>query len=425
MTTDTSTGRIAVVGGGVAGLTAAWLLNRRFSVDLYERNDYLGGHTCTATIDRGPDAGTVVDMGFIVMNNRNYPLFSKLLEQLQIKRAPSDMSFGYHCRDTGYSYCGTGFSGLFADRRNLLKSDHWRLLADIRRFNRDATAIAEADSQTGVTLDDVIKGGHYSDGFANHYLLAMGSAIWSSPPDEIRNFPAQAFINFFHHHGLLSLQNRPQWQFVRGGSHTYVKAMRATLSGAIHLSTPAVAIQRNDTGAIITRQDGTRSHYDAVVVATHANEALALLRDPSPDEKRLLGPWRYAPNEVVLHDDPSVMPPNRRAWASWNFARRSRHAGTGPATISYHMNRLQQLRTERPYFVSLNDSDAVRSERRHRSVTFSHPVYTAASMRTQADLPGLNRQRNTYFCGSYFGYGFHEDAVRSAVQVANAFGVTL
>lgn len=416
---------VAVIGGGVAGLTAAWLLQRKYRVDLYERNHYAGGHSCTIHIEDGPDEGTPVDMGFIVMNHRNYPMLTRILEQLGVSLGDSDMSFGYRCAETGYTYAGSGLGALFAQVGNLGNADHWRMLRDIVRFNRAASRDLRRGALNGDSLSRYLEKGRFGRPFADHYLLAMGSAIWSAPQDEVRDFPAAPFIRFFHNHGLLTLGDRPQWRYVRGGSQTYVQAMLKSLNGSLHLKAAPASVRRDADGVELRWSDGRTRRHDLVVLAAHADESLALLDDASNAEQRLLGAWRYVPNETVLHTEEAIMPENRRAWASWNFLRTGAGKNTQPVSVSYHMNRLQRLSTRHQYFVSLNLNDMIPEPRKIHSTVFTHPSYTLDSLATHEGLKTLNGRSNTYYCGSYFGYGFHEDAVRSAVDVADQLGVPL
>lgn len=417
--------RVAVVGSGVAGLTAAWLLQPKARVDLYDRNNYAGGHTCTIVIPDGPDAGCGVDMGFIVMNHKNYPLLTRLLSRLDVALGDSDMSFGYHCRTTGYVYSGSSLGGLFARGRNIVDPNHWGMLRDIFRFNRVATRELAEGTIADLTLGAYLEKGRYGRAFAWHYLLAMGSAIWSAPPTDVLEFPAEPFIQFFHNHGLLRLGDRPQWKFVKGGSQTYVRRMMKDFKGPVHLEAPVERLKREANGVVLTLKDGRQERYDRVVIAVHADEALKLLEDPSDEERNLLGQWKYQPNITTLHRDPAVMPVQKRAWASWNFARMDAGAGVKPVAVTYHMNRLQRLAASQPYFVTLNMEGVIDPKLCINTTVFTHPVYSFEAMATQPRLAALSGRSNTYYCGSYFGYGFHEDAVRSAVEVGRHFGVEL
>jgi predicted NAD/FAD-binding protein len=418
-------GRLAVIGAGVAGLTAAYILQRKHHVTLFEKNDYAGGHTHTVTVDKGPDAGLPVDTGFIVMNHRNYPLLTRLLGQLNVQLQDSDMSFAYHDQASGLQYCGSSLGGVFAQRRNLVRPSFIRMLREILRFYKEASADLQSGMPGDLSLGDYLARGRYQDGFIRHHVIPMGAAIWSTPCDRMMAFPALRFFQFLDNHGLLSLGERPQWKTVQGGSHTYVKRMLAGFAGDVILNSPVRQVSRRPDGAVVTLPDGQSMSFDAVVIAAHADEALALLADVSDEEKSLLGAWAYQPNDTVLHTDASVMPPLRRAWASWNYTRETDAGEGGPATLSYHMNHLQRLAAAREYFVTLNRRQPYPAGSVIARMVYGHPVYTAAAMATQTRLAALNGVRNTYFCGSYFGYGFHEDAVRSGVAVAQAFGLDL
>ncbi|MDJ0874177.1 MAG: FAD-dependent oxidoreductase [Desulfobacterales bacterium] len=416
---------VAVIGGGVSGITAAYLLQQRHRVSLYERNDYVGGHTHTVIIPDGPDAGTPVDTGFIVLNDRTYPLFNRLLQRLGVDIRPSDMSFSYHSLRSGYQYASRGLSALFAQRANLVNPAHLYMLTEILRFNRAARAGLKDGSLGDMTLGGFLRRMHMSRFFRTRYIIPMAAAIWSSPDDDIMDFPMATFARFFHNHGLLSVRDQPQWYYVRGGSHRYVKAFRDDFKGEIHTQRAISSLKRSDTGVDVRFMDGSRRRHDMAVVATHADEALALLEDPSAEEKHLLGAWRYSRNRVVLHTDVGWMPPQQRAWASWNYRRASIADDHTPIVLTYHMNRLQRLRTQQQYFVTLNPPEPIDPQATVDTFIYHHPMYTFSSMATQAELPRLNASRRTYYCGSYWGYGFHEDAVRAAVSVAAALGADL
>ncbi|UCF31132.1 MAG: FAD-dependent oxidoreductase [bacterium] len=416
--------RIGVIGGGVAGIVAAYLLQRDHEVTLFEANDYLGGHTRTIVLQEGPDAGTPVDTGFIVLNDRTYPLFTTFLGRLEVPTRPTEMSFSFHDRVSGLAYSGSGLSGLFTQRRNLFSPPFMRMLLGIRRFFRDAKRDLVRDAVPDTSLGDYLKG-RYPRETIDHYIIPMASAIWSTSSDDIDRFPAGHFLRFFENHGLLGVRHRPQWMTVVGGSHSYVKAFRASFGGRIRLGAPVKGIRREEESVSVRTAWGEVHRFDRVVVATHADDALDLLEDPSEDETRLLGPWRYQVNRTVLHTDTSVLPPERRAWSCWNYCREDAEGDQRPVSVSYSMNLLQGLDTVHHYCVSLNRRTPIREGSAIAGMVYRHPGYTFASMNTQRELPLLNGVRHTYYCGSYFGYGFHEDAVRSAVEVGRAFGVTL
>ena len=407
--------KIAVIGGGVAGIVAAYLLQNDHQVTLFEQHDYLGGHTHTVTIEEGPDAGTGVDTGFIVFNEATYPLFIAFLDQLGVASRATEMSFGFHCRETGFTYAGNNLNGVFSQRANLVSPRFWRFLLEIGRFCRQAEADLAGDADLG-TLADYLARHRFQPFMADHYLAPMAAAIWSTPAGRVTAFPARSFLRFFKNHGLLDLRHRPRWRTVSGGSHSYVRAFRDRFRGAIRLDSPVQQVRRADDGVELAFADRSAERFDAVVVAAHADQALRLLADPSADESRLLGAWRYELNTTVLHTDTSVLPPVERAWACWNFRRERGDQGERPVYVTYSMNLLQGLTTRRHYLVTLNRPGGYDEGQVLARMDYHHPLYTDASMATQAALPSLNGVRRTWFCGSYFGYGFHEDAVRSAHQ---------
>ncbi len=417
--------RVAVVGGGVAGIVASHLLQRCADVTLFERNRYLGGHTNTVVLERGPDVGLGVDTGFIVLNNKTYPLFHRFLADLSVPVRWSDMSFSYYSELTHEQYAGTTLNGLFADRRNLVRPRFYRFLAEIARVCRTASRALEQNGFGDRTLGAFLKDGRFSEDVITWYLLPMGAAIWSASREDIEGFPAESFFRFFANHGLLSLLNRPRWQTVVGGSHSYVKRFKERFTGKLELDAGVEGVSRTDGAAIIHRRGGVQERFDRVVIAAHADEALKLLVDPSEEEQRLLGAWRYQRNRTVLHTDTTVLPPLRRAWASWNYTQETGLNGDMPVSVSYHMNTLQGLKSPVDYCVTLNRLGPIREEKIIAEFDYMHPTFDRTAMATQSLLPSLNGKRATYFCGSYFGYGFHEDAVRAACGVAEQFGVSL
>jgi predicted NAD/FAD-binding protein len=418
--------RVAVIGAGVAGIVAAHLLQRQHEVVLFDRNSYVGGHTNTHSISEGPDAGTPVDTGFIVYNERTYPLFCRFLRDLNVETRASEMSFSFHCERTGLQYAGTNLNTVFAQRRNLLRPFFWRLCTDILRFNRVATRDADSPLLAEMTLGDYLRRNGFGGLFMEAYLVPMGAAIWSTSPREMLEFPASNFIRFFRNHGLLTVSGQPQWRTIKGGSQSYVRAFRARFQGRVELNATAEKVRRDPQGGVaVTIRGRDTEHFDAVVIATHADEALAILEDPSDDERRLLGAWQYQRNGVVLHTDISLLPPLRRVWSSWNYARESTADGRDPACVTYLMNRLQGLQTRNTYCVSLNRTRPPCSESIITELEYTHPTYTFDSVRAQQQLPSLQGRQSTYYCGSYFGHGFHEDAVRSAAAVGEMFGCPL
>lgn len=416
--------RIGVIGGGVAGIVAAHLLQKKHDVTLLEANDYLGGHTHTIVIEEGPDAGTPVDTGFIVMNDRTYLLFSTFLDRLGVPIRPTAMSFSYHDRLSGLAYSGSGLNGLFAQRRNLVRPSFLRMVRGIFRFWGDAKKDLAAGSVPSGTLGEYLEGRYPRETIEN-YILPMAAAIWSTPASEVDKFPCESFLRFFSNHGLLGIRDRPQWMTVVGGSHSYVKAFRDSFGGRVLLKSPVQEISRHPAGVTVRMAEGGEHFFEHVVIAVHADDALRLLEDPTEEEARLLGPWEYQVNDTVLHTDTSVLPREPRAWSCWNYCREDGEGDLRPVSVSYSMNLLQGLKTVRHYCVSLNRHTPVREDTVIARMVYRHPSYTFASVKTQKELHRLNGVRNRWFCGSYFGYGFHEDAVRSAVEVGREFGVGL
>ena len=419
--------RIAVIGAGAAGIAAAHLLQRRHDVVVFEKESRLGGHANTHVLEDGPDAGTPVDTGFIVCNDWTYPNFLRLMEDLNVPLRDSDMSFSFQCRGSGLQYAGSNLNTLFAQRHTLVRPRFWRMLADILRFNRAAPLALKEGHLAHLTLGAYVAEGGWSRQFVEDYLLPMGAAIWSTPSAQILDFPAEAFVSFCRNHGLLSIENRPTWKTVVGGSQEYVKAFAARFRGEVRLNAGVRHVMRVGSSVrVVTGSTGEPESelFDAVVMAAHADQTLAMLADPSPDEQRILGAWRYQDNPTRLHSWDAVMPHARRAWSSWNYVRDPHSSGAG-VSVSYYMNRLQGLATKRNYFVTLNGLEAPPQESVVREIMYAHPTYTFEAIRSQAEFPALQGVRNTYFCGSYHGHGFHEDAVASGFAVAARLGVTL
>ena len=336
------------------------------------------------------------------------------------------MSFSYHqMHPTPFYYSSDFPKGLFAQYRHIFSPKYWRFLADIFAFNRRAIEDLNAKKLGQRSLIEYLHSHQYSESFIRHYVLPMGAAIWSASFEEIKQFPAQTFIQFWANHGLLQVTGRPQWKTVKGGSKTYVTAILKQIDGMYRTSSPIASISRSQDGVIITDHQGIIHRFDQVVIATHADQAYRLLADPTPQETALLGPWKYSKNTTILHTDPVLMPPHHKIWASWNYLNTSTIAAQSPIFLSYYMNRLQNLQTKTNYFVTLNaPSDiAVNPAKIIKQMTYTHPIFSFEALQTQPHLSTLNGKQNTYFCGSYFGYGFHEDAVKSAINVVTQLGV--
>ena len=410
--------RIAVVGSGIAGLASAWLLSRGHEVTLYEANDYLGGHTHTHAIEL---AGRqyAVDTGFIVHNPVHYPLLTQLFDELGVASQPTTMSFSVHNAASGLEYNAASLDSLFCQRRNLLSPRFLGMVRDLFRFYREAPALLDGP-RNGPALGDWLAEHRYGTAFRDEHLVPMASALWSAPPAQILAFPARYLVQFMANHQMLQVAGRPEWRVVRGGSASYVHALRHRWNVHEHLNSPVRAIRRDGLGAIVTSDTGSE-RYDQVVLACHSDQALALLADASEREHAILGAIPYQSNDVVLHTDVTLLPRRRKAWAAWN-AYLPREAGA-PCTVSYCMNLLQGLDAPAPFVVTLNRSEAIAPAKVLRRMHYRHPVYTQASVAAQRrkhEIQGVNR---TWFAGAYWGWGFHEDGMRSAVEVAAAFDV--
>ena len=406
--------RIAIVGSGIAGLLATHRLAAEHEVTLFEAADRLGGHTNTVLAEWEGECHWV-DTGFIVFNDWTYPHFIALLDELRVASHPTSMSFSVRCDRTGLEYNGTSLNGLFAQRRNLLRPRFHRMLLEILRFNREAKQARPGDS---VTVGEFLLAGRYSREFAQHYLLAMGAAIWSCPPGKFAEFPLEFIIEFYRHHGLLNVVNRPTWRVVAGGSHSYVEALTHPLRDRIRLNTPVLSVQRDRDAVTLTMPEGRRESFDHVVLACHSDQALRLLADPTVPEREILGAIPYEKNTATLHTDTSLLPRNRRAWASWNYQVRADR--DDQATLTYNMNILQHLRSRHVFCVSLNSDDLIDPSKVIRRFEYEHPVFTARRAAAQRRHAELLSDRRTSFCGAYWGNGFHEDGVTSALAVCRA-----
>ncbi|MGD2111994.1 MAG: FAD-dependent oxidoreductase [Gammaproteobacteria bacterium] len=416
--------RIAIIGSGIAGLSAAWLLRNNHEVVLYERNGYVGGHTHTVSV--ATDDGEVgVDTGFMVFNRRNYPLLTRLFAQLGVRTQPTDMSFSVSIDGGRLEYAGSGIGTLFAQRRNLLNLRHYRMLYSILRFNREARALLDNDAAQDLSLDAFLAQGRYGTEFRDRYLLPMAAAIWSCPVETMAQFPAVSLARFFANHGLLDLRDRPQWHTVCGGSSAYARRLLASLQGRVQTGAPVTRVERHASGVRIHRQDRAADEYDAAVLACHADETLRLLESPTRQERHVLGRFSYQHNRTLLHSDPRLMPQRRRVWSSWNYLSQGHAGDAATVSVSYWMNRLQRLHQAPPLFVSLNPLREPEPHRVLAEMDYTHPVFDSGAMQAQQQLAALQGADRLWFCGSYFGYGFHEDALRSSVGVAQALGAAV
>lgn len=410
---------IAVIGSGISGLACAHYLSRKHRVHVFEANRNLGGHTATVDVELGTRR-YAIDTGFIVYNDWTYPNFIALLEELGVTSRPTTMGFSVRDCDSGLEYCGSGLDGLFAQRRNLASPRFLGMVRDILRFNREAVADLDAGRvEDSATVGSYLDTRGYGEAFRRQYLVAMASAIWSADGDSVLDFPLQFFLRFFRNHGLLSVRNRPQWHVIEGGSREYLGPLCLRFEDRIHTDCPVQAVHRQAGGVTLTLAGGEQRTFDQVVLATHSDQALRLLADPSPAEQAVLGALPYQENDVVLHTDVRLLPENRRTWSSWNY-----RLGIDDqrAVVTYNMNMLQGLSAPETFCVTLNNTSAINPHKILGRFSYAHPVFSLDGMAAQARWSEINGRQHTWFCGAYWRNGFHEDGVVSALRVAEALG---
>lgn len=410
--------RIAVIGSGIAGMSAAWLLSQRHDVTLYERDGRLGGHSNTVTVNTSEGA-TPIDTGFIVFNDITYPNLIALFDHLGVESRRSDMSFGVSLHGGRFEYSSVGTSAFLCGGRNLMSPRFWSMTWDLMRFYKDAPLELLQTREDMISLGEYLKRRGYGNAFQNDHLLPQAAAIWSASLAEIHNYPACAFVRFFENHGLLKLSGRPKWRTVEGGSRAYVEKLTASYSAQAQLNCGAVSVRREAGAAWVRDAQGCAERYDGVLIAAHADHALAMLDDPSQEERALLGAFRYAKNRAVLHTDRTLMPKREALWASWNYV------GDNPAggcVVSYWMNRLQRLECKEQIFLTLNPQTMPRPETVLYETEYDHPLFDVAAMRAQTQLWSLQGGRNTWFAGAYFGAGFHEDGLQAGLAAAEHMG---
>lgn len=414
---------LAIIGSGIAGLGCAHFLHRHHRIRVFEQDARIGGHAHTIEVPEGARS-VPVDTGFMVYNEVTYPLLTRLFAELAVPTKPTSMSFSVRHEPAGLEYCGSSLNHLFAQRRNLLRPRFWRLLFQINRFNGEAVAALDDPLLGTMDLGEYVRLRRYGDDFLHLYLLPMSCAVWSAPPEEMLAFPATTLLRFFHNHGFLGLHTQHPWRTLQGGSRTYVQKLTAPFRHRLQSGQPVRQVRRDATGVEVFTDQGSCGRFDQVIFACHADQALRLLAEPTPRERALLGAFRYQPNDAIVHTDTSVMPATRLAWASWNYRIRPSHTGAAPAcSTHYWMNSLQGVSATTPYFVSLNAAAEIDPAKIVRRIAYEHPLFDAAALRAQAELPQLNhlgRNQTTFFCGSYFRYGFHEDGLLSAYQAASA-----
>lgn len=412
--------RIAIVGAGISGLVCAYLLSQRHDIVVYEAGDHIGGHT--NTIDVETQHGVIpVDTGFIVYNESNYPLFTRLLDQLKVESQPSIMSFAVSCERSGLEYNGSSINQLFAKRSSILSLGHWKMIRDIARFNRDAERLQEEGD--AVTVAEYARENNFSDSFLEHYLIPIGASIWSCPSGTFRGFPIRFVIDFLRNHGMLQINDRPEWRVIKGGSKQYIGPLTQPFRDCIQLNTPVSRVERDGDGVTVSLHSGAAERFDQVVLACHSDQALRLLAETSELERELLSAFPYQLNETVLHTDESLLPKRRRAWGSWNY--RIRSDSSDAVAITYNMNMLQSISSRTQYCVTLNETDRIDPSKVIRRFRYHHPIFTLERDAAQARHEELVGNNRTSFCGAYWGYGFHEDGVRSGVRVAEHFGCSL
>lgn len=414
---------IAVIGSGISGLVSAHLLSRKHNVTVFEKNDYIGGHTATVdvTVD---NQHYQIDTGFIVFNDRTYPRFLTLLDQIGIGKQETEMSFSVFNTKTGLEYNGHNLNTLFSQRKNILSWSFWRLLKSIVRFNKACKGLyVEGNIDSELTLGQFLVDNHFDDFFAQHYILPMGAAIWSTSLTQMKQFPLQFFIQFFYNHGLLNVSDRPQWYVIPGGSKNYIPNMIKPFAKNIHLNSDISAVIQGDNGPIIEFANGEQQEFDDVVLACHSNQALKLLKTPTRAQTDILGAIEYAPNEVVLHTDKTLLPKQKLSWASWNY--QLNEARDRAASVTYNMNILMGLDAPHTFCVTLNQTDDIDPTKVLKTFVYDHPVFNQQSFAAQQRRSEICGVDQIHFAGAYWYNGFHEDGVRSAVDVAAKFGIDL
>ena len=411
--------KIAIIGSGISGLTSAYILNKKHDITIYEKNDYIGGHTHTHKI---PENNTTfnVDSGFIVYNENTYPNFIRLLDLLNVERQHSNMGFSVKTSYKDFEYSGNSIGSIFAKKSNMFNPYFLNMLKSILRFNK--VSIKDLDKiDASTSLIEYLKSKRFSSYFIKYYIVPMAAAIWSTSPKMILKMPALFFIKFFNNHGLLQVKNRPQWWVIKNGSKQYVKKIINQFNGTINLNTPVIKVSRNENQVIIKTKTNS-DVFDAVIFATHSDQSLRLLQDYSDDEKNILSKIKYQKNTALIHTDTSILPKRKNAWSSWNYLL---NKDDDTVTLTYNMNILQSLNASKTYCVTINDCDLVDKDKIIKKINYEHPLFTKDTIESQNNKNLINGVNNTYFCGAYWGNGFHEDGVNSALDVCKHFGMEL
>ena len=411
--------KIAIIGSGISGLTSAYILNKKHDITIYEKNDYIGGHTHTHKI---PENNTTfnVDSGFIVYNENTYPNFIRLLDLLNVERQHSNMGFSVKTSYKDFEYSGNSIGSIFAKKSNMFNPYFLNMLKSILRFNK--VSIKDLDKiDASTSLIEYLKSKRFSSYFIKYYIVPMAAAIWSTSPKMILKMPALFFIKFFNNHGLLQVKNRPQWWVIKNGSKQYVKKIINQFNGTINLNTPVIKVSRNENQVIIKTKTNS-DVFDAVIFATHSDQSLRLLQDYSDDEKNILSKIKYQKNTALIHTDTSILPKRKNAWSSWNYLL---NKDDDTVTLTYNMNILQSLNASKTYCVTINDCDLIDKDKIIKKINYEHPLFTKDTIESQNNKNLINGVNNTYFCGAYWGNGFHEDGVNSALDVCKKFGMEL
>lgn len=409
--------KIAIIGTGIAGNVAAHYLNKEHDITVFEENDYVGGHTHTHRIDFDGESHKI-DTGFIVFNHKTYPNFIKLLTELGVEYQKSDMSFSVQCEKTGLEYNGTNLNSLFAQRRNLFRPSFYRMIKDILRFNQESLEILEQPHEK-LSLGDYLAANNYSEQFIHHYIVPMGAAIWSTDHDSMFAFPARFFVQFFHNHGMLSVDERPQWYVIKNGSNEYVKPLIAAHKDKIKLSSPVESIVRSSNQVIVKAKGQGSEVFDYVFIASHSDQALSMLENPTVAERDVLSAIPYSDNEAVLHTDESLLPNKKLAWAAWNYHLLKEQKEQ--VALTYNMNILQSLKSKNTFCVTLNNTDAIDPSKIIKKMDYMHPFFTLDGVKAQQRQSEINGTNRTFYCGAYWRYGFHEDGVVSALTALEDF----
>ena len=413
--------RIAVIGSGIAGLSAAWLLSRKHRVSLLEADARLGGHTHTVDLSLG-GVTSPVDTGFLVFNDRTYPHLNALFRETGVRWSDSDMSFSVRVEDAGLEWAGSSLATVFAQKRNLVSPEFWRMLKDIMRFNRETTALARAGAAVPGTLGEFLRRGGYGRAFTDWYLLPMGGAVWSCPTEAMLEFPAETFLRFCFNHGLLAVNGRPKWRTVTGGAREYVRRLALDIPD-VRTGARVARVLRGEFGVEVALASGRTERFDRAVLACHADQSLRLLGDADVGERAILGAFRFQRNRALLHTDASFLPRSRDAWSAWNYHAGPRGAAGAPVSVSYLINRLQPLPFAQPVLVTLNPYREPAPGTVVGDYEYEHPIFDAAAVAAQGRLASVQGARRTWFCGAWTGYGFHEDGLKSGLAVANQMGV--